>query len=205
MKSLYKLPKLEYEYDSLEPFIDKKTMRIHHTKHHQSYVDKLNKALENNPELQGKTPEELIKNLNRIPRGIRTAVRNNGGGHVNHSFFWPILKKNKEKKAPLEITKAINTYFDNFDSFKEEFTNAAATLFGSGWAWLVLNNDKLEIITTQNQDSPLIQGKIPLLCIDVWEHAYYLKYQNKRPDYIGAFFNVVNWEKVNENYLNAIK
>lgn len=197
----HELPKLEYNYDALEPFIDARTMEIHHSKHHKAYVDNLNKALENNQELQDKSAEELIKELDQIPENIRTAVRNNGGGHVNHTFFWKILKKDIEPKG--EIIEAIKKKFGSFEAFKEEFINAAMTRFGSGWAWLVLNNNELEVINTPNQDSPLTQGKTPLLTIDVWEHAYYLNYQNKRKEYLEAFFNIINWEKVNENYKKA--
>lgn len=194
----YELPKLGYEYNALEPHIDETTMTIHHTKHHQGYVDKLNTALEKFPDLQNKTPEELIKDLNSIPKEIRTAVQNNGGGHLNHSFFWPLLKKDVELKG--EISEAINAKFGSFDKFKEEFSNAAATRFGSGWAWLVLNNGELEITSTANQDNPLTEGKIPILGLDVWEHSYYLLYNNRRPEYIEAFFNIINWDQVNENY-----
>lgn len=201
----FTLPKLEYTYNSLEPYIDEQTMRIHHTKHHQAYTDKLNAAIEKFPELQKKTAEELMKNLNTIPEIIRTAVKNNGGGYVNHSFFWKILKKNIKPKG--EIFMTINKKFTNFDNFRTQFKDASLTLFGSGWVWLVVNpkTKELEIIKTSNQDSPISKGKIPLLTIDLWEHAYYLKYQNKRADYVDAFFNVINWEQVNENYVNAIE
>ena len=198
---IHKLEPLPYDYDALEPYIDEQTMRIHHTKHHQTYIDKLNAALEGQKALQDKKPEELLKNLNTIPEAIRIAVRNHGGGHVNHSFFWPLLKK--DVKFEGKIKDAINTRFGDFDSFKKAFSNAAALLFGSGWAWLVLDNDDLQIITTPNQDSPLIQGKTPMLGLDVWEHAYYLKYQNRRPEYIEAFFNVINWNKVDEHFRSA--
>ena len=201
---MFNLPKLPYAYDALEPFIDAKTMEIHHTKHHQTYVDKLNKALEKYPKLQKNSAEDLIKNLEVIPEDIRTAVRNHGGGHVNHSFFWQILKKGIEPKG--EILKAINKKFKGIDNFKELFKEAATTLFGSGWAWLVLNSKgELEIVKTPNQDSPITHNMIPILGIDVWEHAYYLRYQNRRPEYVDAFFNVINWEKVNEHFLNAKK
>jgi len=201
---LHLLPKLPYSFDAFEPYIDAKTMEIHHGKHHQTYVDKLNKALEKYPKLQNKSAEELLKNLDLIPEDIRTAVRNHGGGHVNHSFFWQILKKNIEPSG--EILKTINKKFKGFDIFKEEFSNKAAGLFGSGWCWLALNSSgELEIMTTPNQDSPISQNKIPILGLDVWEHAYYLKYQNKRQDYINAFFNVINWKKVSENFLKAKK
>ncbi|MBI4919649.1 superoxide dismutase [archaeon] len=197
----HELPKLSYEYNALEPYIDEQTMRIHHTKHHQTYVDKLNAALEKFPELQKKSVEDLLKNLNSVPEAGRTAVRNHGGGHHNHSLFWQLLKKDVALKG--EVEKAIKTKFGSFDKFKEDFTNAALGVFGSGWAWLVWNSKELEIITTPNQESPLSQGKTPLLGLDVWEHAYYLKYQNRRNEFIGAFFNVINWEKVNELLKNA--
>jgi len=200
---VFKLPKLSYEFNALEPFIDEKTMRIHYEKHHQAYIDKLNGALEKYPELQEKDVEELISNRGEIPEEIRNIVRNHGGGHANHSFFWKILKKDTPCKG--EILKEIESKFGNLDGFKEKFIQAATGQFGSGWAWLVFNskNDEIEIMTTPNQDSPLMQGKIPLLGVDVWEHAYYLKYQNKRADYVDAFFNVINWERVNENFLKA--
>ncbi len=200
---LHTLPKLPYSYDALEPFIDERTMEIHHSKHHQTYVDKLNKALEKYPKLQNKSVEELIKNLELIPEDIRTAVRNHGGGHANHSFFWQILKKDVEPSG--EILKAINKKFNGIDNFKAEFSSKAIGVFGSGWCWLVLNGDGFEIMTTSNQDSPLTQNKIPILCIDVWEHAYYLQYQNRRQEYLDAFFNVINWKKVNEIFLKAKK
>ena len=199
---MHELPDLGYEYDALEPYIDKETMEIHHTKHHQAYVNNLNNALENS-DLKEKSAEELIKDLNNIPEEIRNVVRNNGGGHVNHSFFWLILKKDTEQKG--EVIEAINSKFGSFDEFKEEFTKAAMTRFGSGWSWLVVNNGELEIMSTGNQDSPLGQGKIPIIGLDVWEHAYYLKYQNRRNEYVDAFFNVINWEQVNENFMNAKK
>ena len=177
-------------------------MEIHHSKHHKAYVDKLNAALEKHPELQSKSPEELIQNLDVLPQDIKAAVQNNGGGHVNHTFFWKTLKKNVEPSK--EIATAINDSFGSFENFKKEFSDAAATRFGSGWAWLVRNEDgKLEVMSTPNQDNPISQGKTPLLGIDVWEHAYYLKYQNRRPEYVEAFFNVVNWEEVEKNYKQA--
>ena len=196
----FELPELPYAYDALEPHIDKETMNIHHTKHHNTYVTKLNDALEGQDELQNKTVEEIISNLDAVPENIRTAVRNNGGGHANHSLFWKILTPNGEGEPTGELAEKINEKFGSFDKFKEEFANAAAGRFGSGWAWLVLNNGELEITSTPNQDSPLMEGKKPLLGLDVWEHAYYLKYQNRRPEYISAFWNVVNWEQVAKNY-----
>ena len=183
---IHTLPELPYAYDALEPYIDEQTMRIHHTKHHQTYVDKLNAAIDGQDDLQQFSVVELVKQLESVPEKIRTAVRNHGGGHVNHSFFWPLLKKGVSVDG--DISEAINSRFGEFPKFKEEFSNAAALLFGSGWTWLVVDNGKLEIMTTPNQDSPLSQGKIPILGLDVWEHAYYLKYQNRRPEYISAFF-----------------
>ncbi len=197
------LPALPYAYNALEPYFDEQTMQIHHTKHHQTYVDKLNAALEGQDSFQSKSAEELITDLNAIPERIRTAVRNHGGGHANHSFFWPLLWKEVDFAG--DVAKAITTKFGDYDSFKEKFSNTAALLFGSGWTWLVVNKGELEITTTPNQDSPLSQGQTPILGLDVWEHAYYLKYQNRRPEYIAAFFNIINWQKVDENYKNAIQ
>lgn len=197
----YELPALTYAYDALEPFIDKETMNIHHTKHHQTYVTKLNEALAAHAELQKKTVEDLVRDLGSVPDAIRTAVRNHGGGHANHSFFWKILKK--DVKPSGKIIEAINSTFGGQEQFKEKFTAAAAGVFGSGWAWLVASGGKLEIMSTPNQDSPLTQGKTPIIGIDVWEHAYYLKYQNRRPEYIGAFFNVINWDEVNKMLASA--
>ncbi len=192
------LPKLNYAYDTLEPYIDSKTMEIHHTKHHQAYVDKLNAAIEKHPELQNKKVEELLNDLNKIQEEIRTAVRNHGGGHANHSLFWQILKKNVKFEG--KVADAIIKEFGSFDEFKKKFTEAAMNRFGSGWAWLVLNKGKLEIMSTANQDSPLTEGKKPLLGIDVWEHAFYLQYMNRKDQYVEAFFNIINWKKVNESY-----
>ena len=197
------LPALPYSYDALEPHFDAQTMTIHHTKHHQTYVDKLNAALTGHPDLEKKSVEELLSNLNAVPENIRTAVRNHGGGHQNHSFWWPMLKKDVAAKG--DIIQAIEGKFSSLDKFKEQFSTAATNLFGSGWAWLVVSGGQIEIMATPNQDNPLSQGKKPVLGIDVWEHAYYLKYQNRRPDYIKAFFNVINWDKVNEYYLAAKK
>jgi Fe-Mn family superoxide dismutase len=195
------LPALPYAYDALEPHFDAQTMTIHHTKHHQTYVDKLNAALEGQPDLQKKTVEELLMSLNAVPENIRTPVRNHGGGHFNHSFWWPMLKK--DVAANGDIVKAIESKFSSLDKFRELFSTAAANLFGSGWAWLVVSGGQLEIVGTPNQDNPLSQGKKPVLGVDVWEHAYYLKYQNRRPDYLKAFWNVVNWDKVNEYFLEV--
>lgn len=198
---LFTLPKLPYGYDALEPHIDARTMEIHHTKHHQTYVDKLNLALEGQADLQDKTVEELVANLDVIPEKIRGAVRNHGGGHANHSLFWMVLSPANSAGEPKgELADAIELNFGSFDKFKEQFTAAATSVFGSGWAWLVQDAGKLAIMTTPNQDSPLAQGKTPLLGLDVWEHAYYLKYQNKRPEYINAFWNIINWEQATNNF-----
>jgi len=196
------LPKLGYSYDALEPYIDRRTMEIHYTKHHQTYIDKLNAALEKYPDLQDKTAEELISRLDEVPADIRTAVRNHGGGHANHSFFWPLLKKGTKPDGA--FAESVQKSFGGFDAFKDQFTSAATLLFGSGWTWVVVHNGGLEIVTTSNQDSPVSQGKIPVLGLDVWEHAYYLKYQNRRPEYIAAFFEVINWETVNHNHEIAL-
>jgi superoxide dismutase, Fe-Mn family len=198
----YDLPKLNYSYDALEPFIDAKTMEIHHTKHHQTYVDKLNEALGKHPELNDKKIEELLMDINKVPEDIRAAVRNHGGGHINHSLFWELLKK--DVKMSDKFKKVIDKEFESFDKFKEEFNSAALSRFGSGWAWLVIHEGHLDVISTANQDSPIMDKKIPILGIDVWEHAYYLKYLNKRGDYIAAFWNVINWNKVEEIYNNSI-
>ena len=195
------LPSLGYDYRALEPFIDARTMEIHYTKHHKTYVDKLNAALSDYPELFDLEIYSLVSDLNSLPEEVKKAVRNHGGGHVNHSFFWKILKKDVEFKG--EIAKEINKKFGSYEDFKKEFSEKATTLFGSGWCWLVLNKGNLEIVQTQNQDSPLTLRMKPLLGIDVWEHAYYLKYQNKRADYVEAFFNVINWDKVNEEFVGA--
>lgn len=191
------LPELPYAYDSLEPYFDAKTMEIHHTKHHQTYVDKLNAALKEQTALQGKGAEDLLKDLNAVPESIRTAVRNHGGGHANHSFWWPMLKKEVAFGGP--IADAVAQQFGSYEKFKESFSTTATLLFGSGWTWLVLNQGSLEIVATPNQDSPISQGKTPVLGIDVWEHAYYLLYQNRRPEYVENFWNVINWEQVGEN------
>ena len=192
------LPALPYAFDALEPHIDAQTMQIHHGKHHQAYINNLNAALEAHPDLQSKSVEDLIKDLNALPEAIRTAVRNNGGGHANHSLFWTLMAPNAGGAPTGKAADAITGAFGSFDSFKEQFAKAATTRFGSGWAWLVSSSGKLAIESTANQDSPIMEGKTPILGLDVWEHAYYLKYQNRRPDYIGAFWNVVNWSKVNE-------
>jgi superoxide dismutase, Fe-Mn family len=198
----YILPDLSYAYDALEPFIDARTMEIHHTKHHQAYINNLNAAIKDYAQFENLSVEQLVRNLGEIPEEIRAVVRNHGGGHANHSFFWPLLKKDVAPAGP--VVEAINGSFGNFNNFKESFSGAAGKVFGSGWAWLVVSDGKLEIVTTPNQDSPLSIGKMPVLGLDVWEHAYYLLYQNRRPDYVAAFFNVINWEKVNEHYAEAI-
>jgi superoxide dismutase, Fe-Mn family len=199
----FELPQLPYQYDALEPHIDKETMNIHHTKHHNAYVTNLNVALEGNQELLGKSVEEVIANLDAVPEAVRTAVRNNGGGHANHSLFWQVLAPNGGGAPTGELADAITSKFGSFESFKEEFTKAAMTRFGSGWAWLVVNNGQIEVTSTPNQDSPIMEGKTPVLGLDVWEHAYYLNYQNRRPDYINAFWNVVNWDEVSKRYNQA--
>ncbi|QQZ10852.1 superoxide dismutase SodA [Heyndrickxia vini] len=199
----FELPQLPYAYDALEPHIDKETMNIHHTKHHNTYVTNLNAALEGNEELLSKSVEEVIANLDAVPEAKRTAVRNNGGGHANHSLFWKLLSPNGGGEPTGELAEAINKKFGSLDKFKEEFAAAGASRFGSGWAWLVVNNGELEVTSTPNQDNPLMEGKTPILGLDVWEHAYYLNYQNRRPDYIKAFWNVVNWDEVAKLYAAA--
>ncbi|WP_026572443.1 superoxide dismutase [Bacillus sp. UNC438CL73TsuS30] len=199
----FELPQLPYAENALEPHIDKETMNIHHTRHHNTYVTNLNNALAGNEELLSKSVEEVISNLDAVPEAARTAVRNNGGGHANHSLFWTILSPNGGGAPSGELADAINSKFGSLEAFKEEFAKAATTRFGSGWAWLAVNNGELEVTSTPNQDSPLMEGKTPILGLDVWEHAYYLKYQNKRPDYIGAFWNVVNWDEVAKRYSAA--
>lgn len=196
---MFKLPELNYSYDALEPHIDARTMEIHHTKHHQAYIDNVNKALEGQEKLKELSVEELLKSLNEVPEAIRTAVRNNGGGHYNHSLFWELMSPNGGGKPEGELARKIDEDLGGFEKFKDDFKKAALGRFGSGWAWLVLDGDKLAVVSTPNQDNPISEGKKPLLGIDVWEHAYYLKYQNKRADYIDAFWNVVDWKKVEEN------
>ncbi|MBC1769960.1 superoxide dismutase [Listeria welshimeri] len=196
----YELPKLPYTYDALEPNFDKETMEIHYTKHHNTYVTKLNEAVANRPELASKPVEELVANLDSVPEDIRGAVRNHGGGHANHTLFWSILSPNGGGAPTGNLKAAIESEFGTFDEFKEKFNAAAAARFGSGWAWLVVNNGKLEIVSTANQDSPLSDGKTPVLGLDVWEHAYYLKFQNRRPEYIDTFWNVINWDEANKRF-----
>lgn len=206
----YKLPTLDYDYNALEPHFDAQTMEIHHSKHHNTYITKLNEALEGAGIEAPESVETLIADLSKVPEKIRTAVRNNGGGHANHSFFWKILSPNGGGSPEGELAKAIDSSFGSFEKFKEAFANAGATRFGSGWAWLCVKADKslCSVCSTPNQDSPLMQGVVespatPILGLDVWEHAYYLKYQNKRPDYINAFWNVVDWKAVGERYTKA--
>ena len=194
----HEVPPLPYDYAALEPTIDSQTMHLHHDKHHLAYVTNLNAALEKAPELQGKPAEELLKNLNAVPEAIRTAVRNNGGGHVNHTMFWKIMGPNAGGQPAGEIADAINSTFGDFNTFKEKFNDAGVKQFGSGWAWLVKGSDgKLAITSTPNQDNPISNGQFPILGNDVWEHAYYLKYQNRRADYLKEWWNVVNWTEVN--------
>lgn len=197
----YTLPELPYAYDALEPYIDKETMILHHTKHHQKYVDELNKALAPYPELQEKSLDALLSDLDALPDAIMTAVRNNGGGHLNHSLFWTYMKPNGGGKPQGYLGDALKDTFGEFTVFQEKFDAAAKTVFGSGWAWLVVDgNSALSIMTTPNQDSPVSQGLQPVMGLDVWEHAYYLKYQNRRPDYISAWWHVINWDQIEENY-----
>jgi len=199
----HELPKLGYEYNALEPYIDEMTMKIHHDKHHQTYVDKLNAALEPFAGLQKLKVDELLKKLDTVPETARTAVKNHGGGTYNHALFWPLLKK--DVKPSGKVFDAINKEFGSFDDFKKKFSDSATALFGSGWTWLVVSGGKLEIINLPNQDNPLSQGKIPILTIDLWEHAFYILRQNRRPEYIENWWNVVNWDFVNKLYADALK
>lgn len=202
----HQLPPLPYANNALEPYIDETTMMIHHDRHHNAYVTNLNAALEGHADLQSKSIEDLIADLNSVPENIRTAVRNNGGGHANHSLFWEVMAPNAGGAPSGKLADAINNELGGFDKFKEDFAKAAATRFGSGWAWLAVTKDgKLKVTSTPNQDSPVMEGETPILGLDVWEHAYYLKYQNKRPDYISAFWNVVNWQEVGKRYEAAVK
>ncbi|MCP4189486.1 MAG: superoxide dismutase [Planctomycetaceae bacterium] len=198
----YSLPELPYGYDALEPHIDARTMEIHHSKHHQAYINKVNDAIAGT-DLESKSVEDLISGLSSVPENIRNAVRNNGGGHANHSLFWTILSASGGGTPSGDLAAAIEADLGGFEKFKEAFSGAAATRFGSGWAWLSMDGGKLLVESTPNQDSPLMDGRMPLLGLDVWEHAYYLKYQNRRPDYVAAFFNVVNWEEVAKRYAAA--
>lgn len=200
----HELPALPYAFDALEPYIDAQTMQIHHDKHHAAYVNNLNAALESaDASLRSLDVEELLRRIDQVPESIRTAVRNNGGGHANHSLFWQIMAPNAGGTPSGEVASAITSTFGSFDRFKETFTKAALGRFGSGWAWLVLKDGKLDVYSTANQDSPLMEGHVPLLGLDVWEHAYYLKYQNRRPEYVENWWNVVNWAEVNRRFLKA--
>jgi Fe-Mn family superoxide dismutase len=194
------LPPLPYAFDALEPHIDARTMEIHHGKHHQAYVNNLNDALKGNAELEGKSLHDLLSNLNAVPESIRTAVRNNGGGHLNHSMFWPLMKQGGGGQPTGELGDAIKSSFGSFDDFKKKFAEAGVKRFGSGWAWIYLKGGKLELQSFANQDNPVMEGGKPVLGLDVWEHAYYLLYQNRRPDYINAWWNVVNWDQAAENF-----
>jgi Fe-Mn family superoxide dismutase len=201
----FELPPLPYDYAALEPYIDEATMKLHHDKHHQTYVTNLNGAVDKHPELGSKSPEELIKDLSAIPEDVRKVVQNNGGGHVNHTMFWEIMKPTGGGEPTGELAEEIKSAFGDFETFKKTFNETTAKQFGSGWGWLVYKGGKLEILTTANQDNPLSQGLYPILGNDVWEHAYYLKYQNKRPDYLAAWWNTVNWEKIAERFETARK
>jgi len=202
---MFTLPQLGYGYDALEPHFDAQTMELHHTKHHQTYVDKLNAALKDNPELAAKSIEQLVREFDQVPTTLQTAVKNHGGGHANHSLWWTTLGKTTE--APTgELAAGLTKLCGSFDTFKEHFAAQATGLFGSGWTWLVVNpNHSLEIITTPNQDSPLMTGRTPILGLDIWEHAYYLKYQNRRPEFIAAFWSVINWTEVEKRYTEAVE
>lgn len=199
----FTLPKLPYAYDALEPHIDARTMEIHHTKHHQAYINNVNTALEAHPALAAKSVEDLIKDLAAVPESIRTTVRNNGGGHANHSLFWTIMGPGAGGEPTGDLGAAITSTFGSFATFKEQLSKAATTRFGSGWAWLSVDKGKLVIESTANQDSPLSEGRTPILGVDVWEHAYYLHYQNRRPDYLAAFYNVINWTEVARRFAAA--
>lgn len=201
----YTLPALPYAYTALEPHIDARTMEIHHTKHHQAYINNANNALKDQPALEAKSVEALISDLASVPENIRTVLRNNAGGHANHSLFWTIMAPNAGGEPTGDVAAAINAAFGSFATFKEKFTAAATTRFGSGWAWLVVGGSGVEVMSTPNQDSPLMERKTPILGLDVWEHAYYLNYQNRRPDYIAAFYNVINWAEVNRRLAAAKK
>jgi Fe-Mn family superoxide dismutase len=200
----FTVPPLPYAFDALEPYIDKQTMEIHHDKHHGAYVTNLNKALESAPDLQNKTIEELLaNNCAIVPENIRTTVRNNGGGHINHSMFWQIMQPKAGGNPSGNVAQAINSTFGSFDQFKEKLNAAGVGRFGSGWAWLVKTGGKVDIISTANQDSPVMEGKFPVMGVDVWEHAYYLKYQNRRPEYLAAWWNVVNWPEIEKRFNSA--
>jgi superoxide dismutase, Fe-Mn family len=199
----HELPPLPYAFDALEPHIDAQTMQIHHDKHHATYVTKLNEALDKEPGVAGKPLEDLLRGVSEVPESIRTAVKNHGGGHHNHSLFWEVMGPNGGGEPTGDVGEAISRDFGGFSAFKEKLTNAAANQFGSGWGWLVADGGKLDVIARPNQDSPLMEGKTPLLGVDVWEHAYYLRYQNRRPDYLAAWWNTVNWQAVNDRFRKA--
>lgn len=200
----FELPPLPYAEDALEPHIDARTMSIHHDKHHAGYTNNLNKALEGHAQWQNKSIEEILRNIEQIPEEIRTAVRNNGGGYANHSLFWQVMSPSGGGTPGGELATAINAKFGSFEAFKEKFSSTAGSRFGSGWGWLVVKSDgSLDVYSTANQDSPYMEGDVPILGVDVWEHAYYLNYQNRRPDYISAWWNTVDWDQVAENYRNA--
>ena len=201
---MHEVPPLPYDYSALEPYIDTQTMQLHHDKHHAAYVNNLNSALEKHPELQDRSVEELLSDLNSVPEDIRTAVRNNGGGHMNHTMFWQIMSPNGGGEPTGAIADAITQTFGSFDAFKQQFNDAGAKRFGSGWVWLVRSGDgQLQVTSTANQDNPVIEGQYPIMGNDVWEHAYYLKYQNRRPEYLNAWWNVVNWEEINRRFEQA--
>ncbi len=200
----YELPPLPYDYNALEPYIDEETMHLHHDKHHQAYVNNLNAAVQSQAQFASMPVEQLIQHINELPENVRTAVRNNGGGHANHSMYWQIMKPNGGGQPTGDLANAINSTFGSFDQFKTAFNDAGAKRFGSGWAWLVMDrNGNLQVTSTANQDSPLMEGLFPIMGNDVWEHAYYLKYQNRRPDYLNAWWNVVNWDEIGKRYQQA--
>jgi Fe-Mn family superoxide dismutase len=200
----FELPPLPYDYNALEPYIDEQTMHLHHDKHHQAYVNNVNAALQGLQQFENMSVEDLMRHINEVPENVRTAVRNNGGGHANHSMFWQIMKPNGGGEPTGELAQAINSKFGSFDQFKAAFNDAGAKRFGSGWAWLVMDQSgNLSVISTANQDSPLMDGQFPIMGNDVWEHAYYLKYQNRRPEYLAAWWNVVNWDEVAKRYQQA--
>jgi superoxide dismutase, Fe-Mn family len=202
---VFKLPPLTYDYNALEPHIDAATMKFHHDKHHAAYVKNLNAAVNKYPQLKTKTVEELLKNLGKLPKDIQTVVRNNGGGHLNHSMYWQIMGPKAGGTPTGEIAMAIKNQFGSFDAFKTQFNEAGTKLFGSGWVWLVREKGQLKIVTTKNQDNPISQGLYPIMGNDVWEHAYYLNYQNRRPDYLSAWWNVINWTEVNQRFAKSLK
>jgi len=202
---MFTLPDLPYDYAALEPWVDETTMRLHHDKHHATYVKNVNEALAGHEDLLNLDINELIQNLDKVPEDVRTKVRNNGGGHANHTLFWTMMTANADKAPKSTIGEKIGNAFGGFEQFKEEFTKAALGVFGSGWAWVIIEGDGLKIVTTPNQDTPVMDGKTPILGIDVWEHAYYLKYQNRRPEYVEAWFNVINWDEVEKRLTEAAK